>query len=94
LGAPTGGFPEPSALWQGTQVSKTSLPRVAASVLPKPHPERFSPPINKRREAQVASRYAATVCILLMFNRKGIPKARILAADKIENKRNLLQERM
>ena len=88
LGAPTAGLPDPSELWHGTQVSKTSRPRVAASVVPRRHPERFNPPA-RNRAVQSAIRYGSNFRIMRMINCKEFINRRMLAAGRIEDKLNL-----
>src|SRR5579864_1917797 len=83
LGAPMAELPDPSALWHGTHVWKTSRPRVAASVSPKRHPERLSPPI-KIRSGQNPKRRGTSVCTVRMFNREGVRESWMLTADKNE----------
>jgi hypothetical protein len=66
------------------------LPRVAASVLPQPHPERFNPQARtKRNKAQAEDRFGQNILVLDIEIRTGLLKARILAVEKNENKQNL-----
>jgi len=85
FGAPIAGLPDPSVLWHGAQVSKSSRPRAVTSAEAERQPDRDSPPATSSNVQNVIRRETGSL-MERKLNGMALVEERILAARRNEDK--------